>query len=144
MVYTCMCVSAHVELECMTVPLPSMRQHLREAAMEMCAPPQHKHLHTHTHTHSDKQMLCVFCAGPPSFGLCLFSENSSSSIHSLYSLLSVCPVVNVKQTGGGLFLSRLNPPRFHCGALIMPSLSSLISTSQVNLLRGTALRLSQS
>lgn len=43
-----MCV--RVELARMTAQLPSMRQHLREAVMEMCVCAHHHNTQEHTHT----------------------------------------------------------------------------------------------
>lgn len=84
---TCMCV--YVQLACMTTPLPSMRQHLREAAMEMCARPQHTNTHTQTNKH------CAFSALGPSFGLCLFLC-SSSFIRSLRAFLLFAVFLSVQ------------------------------------------------
>lgn len=76
-----------------------MRQHLREAAMEMCAPPQRKHTHTHTHGQTNKS--CAFSVqGPPRLDFA-FSLKPPTP-HSLYPLPFVCPVVNVTQTAAAL------------------------------------------
>lgn len=69
LLYLCVCV----ERAYITTPLPrrSVRQRLREAAVEMCAPPQH------TNTQTNK--CCMFSAMGPSVGLCLFSVTPPSS-----------------------------------------------------------------
>lgn len=111
--YTCgpvpvpvfVCVYVCVELVCMTAPLPSVMQHLRESAMEMCAPPQH------TNTHTQLRQTNVFSALGPSFGLCLFSASRLSFALFAVCCLSLCPtiqsVVNVTliEEKRGFFLS---------------------------------------
>lgn len=145
---TCMCV--YVPLACMTTPLPSMRQHLREAAMEMCARPQHTSTHTHTHTLRQTNTVRSLRWAPRldfAFSLQLLLHSLPLSLScSLpsFSLSSDPKCCKCHADRGGFFLSTLNPPSSLVGVLITPSLSSLISTNQVNFLRGTALRLSQS
>lgn len=136
---TCMCVCVCVELACMTTPLPPVRQHLREAAMEMCAPPQHTNTHTVEQTNSVRSL----CEAPVWALPILHNAPSIRSFSCPFRRLSLRPViqsaVNVR-----FLLKHIKPTGIAGGALIMLLLSSLISTNRVNLLRGTALRLSQS
>ena len=141
----CVCVCVCVCVSMTTTLPPSVMKHLREAAVEMCAPPQHTN--THTHTHSDKQ--CRFSASGPSSGLLSAAPPSVAPPQDslLFAFLSLCPKCCKCQTVPSQSPRRPTTThnRDHRHALsITPSLSSLISTGQSNLLRGSALRLSQS
>lgn len=103
------CVPAPVCLWCeCDHSAPAMRQHLREAAVEMCAPH-----HTNTHTHSEKQMLFQLR------GSCLDFDFSRMLLLLLnLSVLSPCSliqnVVNARLDRGEEFLLKhFNSHRLH-------------------------------
>lgn len=127
--YTCMCVSA-----------ASVHPHPPEATFAGSSKWKCVH-HHNTHTH--KQTVCVLSIGPLNWTLHSLLNSSFTLCLSAFSALLhlfLCPefqsVVNVTLTEKVSFLSTLNSAELTGGASI--------TSGWVNLLRGTALRRSQS